>query len=178
MAMTVEELQVLITGETKQLRQSLNQVKKQLSQADKDVGKATKSINSALKTIGATLATIGIGAFFASATKEAMQFEASLQQINRLMGNSATTFQQWANTQANAFGFARSEAVRYGAVYANLLSGFSSGTAETMQRTQDLLKTSAVVASSTGRTMEDVMERIRSGLLGNTEAINTPVAAA
>ncbi|RJE88629.1 hypothetical protein D3P07_11590 [Paenibacillus sp. 1011MAR3C5] len=40
-----------------------------------------------------------------------------------------------------------------------------------MNRTQDLLKASAVVASSTGRTMEDVMERIRSGLLGNTEAI-------
>src|SRR5690606_4284089 len=35
----------------------------------------------------------------------------------------------------------------------------------------ELLRASAVIASATGRTMEDVMERIRSGLLGNTEAI-------
>ena len=34
-----------------------------------------------------------------------------------------------------------------------------------------LLKASSVIASATGRTMEDVMDRIRSGLLGNTEAI-------
>ena len=29
----------------------------------------------------------------------------------------------------------------------------------------------AVVASKTGRTVQDVQERVRSGLLGNTEAI-------
>src|SRR5690606_14321425 len=43
--------------------------------------------------------------------------------------------------------------------------------AQTAQYTQDLLQASAVVASYTGRTMEDVLDRIRSGLLGNTEAI-------
>ncbi|RAU92696.1 hypothetical protein DQG13_26970 [Paenibacillus sp. YN15] len=59
------------------------------------------------------------------------------------------------------------EAAMYGAVYANLISGFSRGTEETAQHTQDLLEASAVVASSTGRTME----RIRSGLLGKTGAI-------
>lgn len=169
--MTLEELQVLITAETKQLNKELDNVKKQLSKTDNEVSKITSSINKTLKTIGATLASLGIASYVRSATKSAMQFEASLQQINRLMGESASTFLQWADTQANAFGFARSEAVQFGAVYANLLSGFSNSTAETMQRTRDLLEASAVVASSTGRTMEDVMERIRSGLLGNTEAI-------
>jgi hypothetical protein len=100
-----------------------------------------------------------------------MAFEASVQQIQRLMGSNAGAFQQWANKNAAALGMARAEATRYGAVYANLISGFSSSTAEIKQRTQDLLRTSAVVMSYTGRTMEDVMERIRSGLLGNTEAI-------
>ncbi|WP_050238942.1 phage tail protein, partial [Streptococcus pneumoniae] len=37
--------------------------------------------------------------------------------------------------------------------------------------TAKMLQTSAVVAEGSGRTITDVMERIRSGLLGNTEAI-------
>lgn len=169
--MTIEELQVLITGETKQLRRELGNVKKQLGQAERDVKKSTAAISRAFAMIGATLATIGLGAAFNSAKKDAMAFEASLQQINRLMGESAGVFKQWSYTQASGFGFARSEAIRYGAVYANLISGFSRDTAELTQRTQDLLQASSVVASATGRSIEDVMERIRSGLLGNTEAI-------
>src|SRR5690606_24956216 len=37
--------------------------------------------------------------------------------------------------------------------------------------TQDLLKSAAVIASATGRTIEDTMDRIRSGMLGSTESI-------
>jgi len=88
-AMTIEELQVLITGETAQLRKELGRVKQELNRADQDVKKATRSINNTLRTIGATLATIGIGAFFKSATQEAIRFEAALMQIQRLMGSSA-----------------------------------------------------------------------------------------
>ncbi|QMV44470.1 phage tail protein [Cohnella cholangitidis] len=121
--------------------------------------------------VTAAFAAVGVATGIGAAVKEAMLFEAALQQINRLMGSSAKEFQNWANESASAFSMSRSEAVRYGAVYANLLSTFSSGTADTMRKTQDLLKASAVIASSTGRDMGDVMERIRSGLLGNTEAI-------
>jgi hypothetical protein len=37
--------------------------------------------------------------------------------------------------------------------------------------TNKYLNMTAVIASKTGRTVEDVQERIRSGLLGNTEAV-------
>lgn len=155
-----------------------SQMRRSMMQAQKDLEKFKNGVNKTMRTIGTVLAATGITLGIRAATKEAMEFEASLQQINRLMGTGAGEFSRWASEQASAFGFARAEAVKYGAVYANLLSGFSNGTAETMTRTMDLLKASAVVASSTGRTMEDVMERIRSGLLGNTEAINYSVAAA
>jgi len=128
-------------------------------------------LDKTMRGIGAILAGAGLSLGIGSAIKDAMQFEAAMQQINRMMGSSAKQFEQWANTQATSFGLARSEAIKYGAVYANLLSGFSRSTAETTQRTEDLLKASAIVASATGRSMDDVMERIRSGLLGETDAI-------
>jgi len=171
MAMTLEELQILITSETSGLKKELANVKRELNSVNKEVKSVTDRIKSAFKGVAAILSAIGIGATIRSATREAMQFEAAVQQLRRLMGSSVGVFQQWANEQAIAFGMARSEAMRYGAVFANLVSSFATNTAQVAQYTQDLLQASAVVASYTGRTMEDVMERIRSGLLGNTEAI-------
>lgn len=130
-----------------------------------------KSVNRTIKFIGATLAALGVGKLIKDAKKVAMEFESAVTQINRTMQSNAGQFAQWVNEQAKAYGMARSEAFKYGAVYSNLISGFTKSTAETMKYTEELLKASAVVASATGRTMEDVMERIRSGLLGNTEAI-------
>lgn len=145
--------------------------RKSMQRFQSDMTNFKGRLEKTMRGIGAVLAGAGLSLGIGSAIKDAMQFESAMQQINRMMGSSAKQFEQWANTQATSFGLARSEAIKYGAVYANLLSGFSRSTAETTQRTEDLLKASAIVASATGRSMDDVMERIRSGLLGETDAI-------
>jgi phage-related protein len=128
-------------------------------------------ISSTMKRVGLALAAIGVGYFIKNTTQMAMGVESAVENISRNMGDSAKTFNNWAETQSKAFGLARSEAYKYGSTYSNLISGFTKNTAETEKYTTQLLKTSAIVASKTGRSVEDVSERIRSGLLGNTEAI-------
>ncbi|MGC6586533.1 phage tail protein [Paenibacillus sp. Dod16] len=142
-----------------------------MQKAQQDLASFKSGLTKSIKGIVGVLATIGIGSAIKDATKDAMQYEASIVQLNRTMGESAAGFRSWAKENAAAFGMSQLEIAKYGAVYSNLLSSFTSGTAETTQKTQELLQASAVVASATGRTMEDTMERIRSGLLGNTEAI-------
>lgn len=146
-------------------------VKKELQKTQQQLQNFQSSVGSTMRKIGGILAAIGIGKVIKDATKEAMSFEASFQQIGRIMGANAGEFIKWSNSQASALAMSKAELIKYGAVYGNLISGFAKSTGETMQYTQDLLKASAVIASATGRSMEDVMERIRSGLLGNTEAI-------
>lgn len=146
-------------------------VKKELQKTQQQLQSFQNGVSSVMKKIGMVLATIGIGKAIKDATKEAMSFEANFQQIGRIMGANAGEFNKWANSQASALAMSKAELIKYGAVYGNLISGFAKSTGETMQYTQDLLKASAVIASATGRSMEDVMSRIRSGLLGNTEAI-------
>ncbi len=131
---------------------------------------ATMAVVKGSMVAMAAAAAVAVAAI-ASGVKPAMEYESSLQQVNRIMGESAKGFVDWADTQATAFNMSRVEAMKYGSVYGNLLSGISSSQAQTMQYTTDLLKASAVVASATGRTMEDVQSRIRSGLLGETEAV-------
>ncbi|MDN4069933.1 hypothetical protein QYF50_18690 [Paenibacillus vini] len=152
-------------------RKEMDSFKRKIQESNKEMGRFGTGVSKALKGIAIAIASIGIGAAIKSATNDAMQFEAAIAQLNRTMGSSAGAFREWAKDNASAFGMSQLEITKYGAVYSNLLSAFTSGTAETTQKTQDLLKASAIVAAATGRTMEDTMERIRSGLLGNTEAI-------
>jgi len=146
-------------------------MRKELAKANKNLSDFKSGLTKTMKGIAATLATLGIGTAIKSAVKDAMSFEAAMQQIDRQMGESADSFRAWAKENAAAFGMSKLQVTQYAAVYGNLISGFSKSTAETTQRTEDLLKASAIVASSTGRSMQDVMERIRSGLLGETDAI-------
>ncbi|HZG83829.1 hypothetical protein [Paenibacillus sp.] len=149
-------------------------MKKSMDKASKDIGDFKTSVAKGMQAVAAALssaAALGLAVLVKDAVKSAMDVEAAIQQINRMMGSSAQAFLDWAQDGAKAFGFARADAIRFGAIYANLLSGFATDTATTMKYTQDLLKASAVVAAATGRQMQDVMERIRSGLLGETDAI-------
>lgn len=146
------------------LKKSMDKAQQQMKSFKDSMSKSVDSLNLALAGLGAGL---GIGV----AVNDAMKFEASVQQLNRLMGASSSEFMKWADTTAVAFNMSKSEAVQYGATFSNIISTFANGAKETQMYTQDLLQATAVAASMTGRSMDDALERVRSGMLGNTEAI-------
>jgi hypothetical protein len=169
--MTLEKLQVLIEAQTKGFRDEVAKVQNQVKKMTNNVNSEVNKVKNIFKSLGKFVAAVGIGKFFVDSTKQAMKVEGAIQQITRTMGESTNQFLKWTQSNALAFNMSQSDAMSYGAIFSNLVSTFSSGTKETLQYTTDLLKASSIIASGTGRTMEDVMERIRSGLLGNTEAI-------
>lgn len=146
-------------------------IKKELVKTQTQFTGFQNKISKTMGLVKTALTGLAVGKLVKDSVQAAMSVESSMNQISRTMGSNANEFNRWAKTQANSFGMAREEAFKYGAVYSNLISGFTKDTAETTKYTTQLLKSSAVVASATGRTMEDTMERIRSGLLGNTESI-------
>jgi hypothetical protein len=101
----------------------------------------------------------------------AISVEASMQRVNDIFGQSAYIFSSFAENVAFSLGMSKKSAYEYAAVYGNLFSGMTASTEENAKLTMKYLNASAVVSSKTGRTMQDVMERMRSGILGNTEAI-------
>ena len=64
----------------------------------------------------------------------------------------------------------KASASSFASVYGNLFSVWADQNTNA-ELTNRYLNMTAVVASKTGRTVQDVQERVRSGLLGNTEAI-------
>ena len=167
----LEKLQVMIEASTKPFRDEIKKAQDYVKETTKVVNAEVNKIKGLFKSLGRFVITLGIGKALMSSIKSAMRVESAIQQITRTMGESTNQFLKWSKANALAFNMSQSDAMNYGAIFSNLVSTFSSGTKETLQYTIDLLKASSIIASGTGRTMEDVMERIRSGLLGNTEAI-------
>lgn len=132
----------------------------------KNLGNKISSIGQKMSVITAGLAGIG-----GLGIKSAMEQEAAIQQIDKIYGKASKTIKSFAKNTASSYNMSTKDAYKYSQIYGNLIQSITDDEEENATYTQQLLKASSVIASATGRTMEDVMDRIRSGLLGNTEAI-------
>lgn len=182
MGVTLDELKVMIDAEIAPFKNKMKEVENRVKDAS---GKVQQSTNKIKEQSGSMLGIFGKLAKFAGfaylgkklldvgmySTQMALEVTASVNQIKRQMGESSQTFLKWVNDNANAMNMSVGEATNYGAVYSNLFSGFIKDSGKLSAYTAKMLQTSAVVAEGSGRSITDVMERIRSGLLGNTEAI-------
>ncbi|VLH46857.1 phage tail length tape-measure protein [Streptococcus pneumoniae] len=179
---TLDELKVMIDAEIAPFRKKMKEVENQVKGTSDRVKNATAKVREQSNSIGSAFGKLAKFAGFAILGKKlldvgmysmqtALEVSASMNQIKRQMGESSQSFLKWVNDNANAMNMGVGEATNYGAVYSNLFSGFIEDTNKLSAYTAKMLQTSAVVAEGSGRTITDVMERIRSGLLGNTEAI-------
>nr|DAU75585.1 MAG TPA: minor tail protein [Caudoviricetes sp.] len=179
---TLDELKVMIDAEIAPFKKKMKEVENQVKGTSDQVKNATAKVREQSNSIGSAFGKLAKFAVFAYLGKKlldvgmysaqtALEVSASMNQIKRQMGESSQSFLKWVNDNANAMNMGVGEATNYGAVYSNLFSGFIKDTNKLSAYTAKMLQTSAVVAEGSGRSITDVMERIRSGLLGNTEAI-------
>ena len=179
---TLDELKVMIDAEIAPFKKKMKEVENQVKGTSDQVKNSTAKVREQSNSIGSAFGKLAKFAGFAYLGKKlldvgmysaqtALEVSASMNQIKRQMGESSQSFLKWVNDNANAMNMGVGEATNYGAVYSNLFSGFIKDTNKLSAYTAKMLQTSAVVAEGSGRSITDVMERIRSGLLGNTEAI-------
>ena len=136
-------------------------------------GKAT-SLTKTFSKLGAAIASAfaiqKIIQFSNEAGQLATQTEASIQRLVDIYGSASDSVGDFIDQNARALGMSKAAATSFSSVYGNLFSVWADQ-ATNAELTNRYLNMTAVVASKTGRTVEDVQERVRSGLLGNTEAI-------
>lgn len=139
-----------------------------------EYGSKIESLGKKIDNVGNKLITrlsLPIVALGTAGIQSAAQQEAAMQQVELIYGDASDAIKNFAENTAIAYNISTSEAYKYAQIYGNLIQSITDDEEENALYTQQLLKASSVIASATGRTMEDVMDRIRSGLLGNTEAI-------
>lgn len=132
-----------------------------------NIGESFKKLGG---IIAATFSITAIINFSKQAGEFATQTEASVQRLVDIYGEAAQSVGDFIDANAMAIGMSKASAASFASVYGNLFSVWADQNTNA-ELTNRYLNMTAVVASKTGRTVQDVQERIRSGLLGNTEAI-------
>lgn len=152
-----------------------------ISQSDGSIILSTKVDTTGIKSFTGSLKKLSVAMGVAFGVKELLRFsneagkvatqtEASVQRIYDIYGKSSNAVGDFIDANARALGMSKSAMASFSAVYGNLFSVWADQ-ATNAELTNQYLQMTAVVASKTGKTVEDVQERVRSGLLGNTEAI-------
>ena len=156
-----------VTVSTKKFGQQSQTTGTQASAAIAKIGLGLKSLLTYFIGIQTVFAAIR---FSGESAELATQTEASVQRLVDIYGSASDSVGDFIDANARALGMSKSAAASFSSVYGNLFSVWADQ-ATNAELTNRYLNMTAVVASKTGRTVEDVQERIRSGLLGNTEAI-------
>lgn len=161
---------------TEELKTSQTQASKwtKAGQAIEEYGTKIQNLGNKIDSVGnklTTRLTLPLVALGVAGVQSAASQEAAMQQVELIYGDASDAIKNFAENTAIAYNISTSDAYKYAQIYGNLIQSITDDEEENALYTQQLLKASSVIASATGRTMEDVMDRIRSGLLGNTEAI-------
>lgn len=100
----------------------------------------------------------------------AVQMESAVARVGMSLDKNADQFKTWVSENARAMNMGQKDAMEMAATYSNLFKTFTKGE-DTMKMTQLFMQQTAVIASAQGRSIADVADRIRSGILGETESI-------
>ena len=155
------------TAEMKEMQAAAQTLGAKGSTSINKIGTAMKTLLSYFIGIQTIFKVIN---FSGEAAQFATQTEASVQRLVDIYGEAAQSVGDFIDANARAIGMSKASASSFASVYGNLFSVWADQSTNA-ELTNRYLNMTAVVASKTGRTVQDVQERIRSGLLGNTEAI-------
>lgn len=157
---------VQFIGEASSLNQTIVNVQQSMQNMSGSVGKsmfkamvAFELLKKGLKMVAD--ATVG-------GTQDAMKYEATMDSLGQRLGKSAQQFVDWSNTTGRALGYSKLQSAEMANTLTVTLSQIATSQEDLTNKTTALMEASAVIRAKTGRTMEDVSERIRSAM--NQEA--------
>lgn len=146
-------------------------IKRELDKTQKQLSNFKSGVSKTMGAIVAIFGAVKLGQLVKESTQLAMGVESAIENINFNLGNNAGAFKTWVDANAKTFGIAQADAYKYGFTFSNMISGFTNDTAKVKDSTIELMKATAIISSKTGRSFDDTANRIRSGMLGSTEAI-------
>lgn len=116
-------------------------------------------------------------------TEDAIKYESQILNIQRTFGEASKSLTDFANKNAVSWGLSKQQVAEYGNIFGVIVKNINVGMAEagassdaiaksTMNTTQELLKSAGMISSALGYDVETVLEGLRSGILGSSEAVD------
>lgn len=182
--MTQDELQVVISARIDPLQKELKKVQSALDKVDKSTAQMNDSMQKSFSKSIASIskAKVALTALGYAAIKTgkkigdmgttAIAIDSQMGTLSRTMGSSTNDFLDWGRTTATQFGISERAAIQFGGQFSSIVARSAEGTKEVKDMTQELLQAAAITAANMSQFgIDEVMERMRSGMSGRNEAI-------
>lgn len=146
-----------------------------LGDLDKKAGGLGHTMGNFLK-VGALGAAAGLGVAGVAAVKfigVAADMNEAINKSNVVFGTAASTVEGFAATSARSFGIAKSDAFSYASTLGTILKGSGLAEGASADMSVELVKLAADMASFNNIPIDQALEKIRAGLVGESEPLRT-----
>lgn len=167
MAMTVDELQVLITAQTSKFNSEIAKVQSQISGLDKNVKNTSSNLTKSFGSLAAKVVSVGaIIKLTATSITQAMNFieDENLFQVS--MGKWADATRDWSNEVQNSVGVSAAWLRKYSGVMTNMTASMGLAQDQAVKLGRGIALLSNDIASFYNISAESAFEKIQSAMAG------------
>lgn len=172
----------ILQEKIKQAQDKTTQAVEKTKQAQENATQETKKTETSAKQLKNTVSDIAnklglssvvkkIATFSNKASILASEMETYGLRIRQMYEDASDGVVAFVESNSVALGMSKKDAYKATISYGNLFSSFANG-AENAKLTNAMLAQTAIIASNTGRTFEETLTKIQSGILGNISAID------
>src|SRR3990172_9582882 len=133
------------------------------------VGQALKAAGT-MMTIGLTLPILAMGA---ASVKAASDLEETRNKVSVVFGEMSEDVLAWGEDSAQAFGQSKQQALEAARTFGNLFTSMGLGKDKSAEMSKGLVELAADLASFNNMDPTVVLEKLRSGLVGEVEPLRT-----
>jgi phage-related protein len=169
--MTVEELQVLITANTKQLQNEINKTNSKINGLKKSASKSGDGVMSAFKKLKSGIVALGIGKVIADSIKTGMDAVESDSLFDTSLGKYADEVRGWSNEISDALGLNAVAMRKNTGVIFNMTSSMGVAEDNALKMSKGISLLTEDMASFYNLDSSEAFNKLRAGLTGETEPL-------
>ena len=169
--MTVDELQVLITANTNELRKEIANTNKNISGLQKSARKSTDGVASAFKKLKTGIVALGIGKVIADSFKSGMDAIESESLFSTVMGENTEAVREWSNGVADALGLSAVTMQKNIGVIYNMTSSMGVAEDNALKMSKGISVLAEDMASFYNMDSAEAFNKLRGGLTGEAEGL-------
>lgn len=169
--MTVDELQVLITANTNELRKEINNANKSISGLQKSANKGTAGVSSAFRKLKTGIIALGIGKIIKDSITSGMDAIESDSLFSTVMGENTEAVREWSNGVADALGLSAVNMQKNIGVIYNMTSSMGVAEDNALKLSKGVSVLAEDMASFYNLDSAEAFNKLRAGLTGETEPL-------
>lgn len=169
--MTVDELQVLITANTNELRKEIGKANQSISGLKKSADKGAGGVASVFKKLKTGIVALGIGKVITDSITSGMDAIESDSLFTTVMGENADAVKSWSNEVADALGLSAVNMQKNIGVVYNMTSSMGVAEKNALKLSKGVSVLAEDMASFYNLDSAEAFNKLRAGLTGETEPL-------